>query len=319
MTCNILVLFSNDAETVAMELVSRFDNAAINTICVNNVAHSQRLSCIRQGTKAKIHVIFFSPEFLKFLEDSPLDAYYLCGQLDTNSTLAVFCLGLQEKDVFCYHMAPLKSFCSWSKFEVKDSPSKSCMFPQELLKRIQEVIVEDVHIVQDIVVVPQFLKKHNRLIYVIFLSPLEELKDITVHLSDQREIDIQLEKMNPYVLKFSVPDSLFLFSHNVTVRVESKGHIIIKQVIHLSQEAPKQIEGNAVINQSHQSTQEELYLDEQLKFLTNFSGLNPDKEDTITTVQPEDRALKPEKTEGRLFLAEFKINFTELAFKFDHT
>ncbi|GFY54338.1 DBB domain-containing protein [Trichonephila inaurata madagascariensis] len=170
-----------------MELVSRFDNAAINTICVNNVAHSQRLSCIRQGTKAKIHVIFFSPEFLKFLEDSPLDAYYLC----------------------------------WSKFEVKDSPSKSCMFPQELLKRIQEVIVEDVHIVQDIVVVPQFLKK-----------------------------------------------------------VESKGHIITKQVIHLSQEAPKQTEGNAVINRSHPSTQEELYLDEQ-KIFTNPKRLSR-KKDTIT-------------------------------------
>ncbi|GFS91801.1 DBB domain-containing protein [Nephila pilipes] len=298
MTCNILVLFSNDAETVAMELVNRFENVAINTICVSNVAPSQRLSSIRFGTKAKIHVIFFSPEFLSFLENSPLDAYYICGQLDTKSTLAVFCLGSKESDVFCYHMAPLKSFISWRKFEMKDAAAEGSAFPQELLKRIQEVIAEDVNRIEDIVIVPQFLKRHNRSIYVIFSSPTEGVKDVTVHLNDQREIDIHLEKINPYVMKFSVPDYLFLFSHNVTVRVESKGHIITKKVIHLSQDAPKQVNG-AAADCARPSTQEEMYLDEQIKFLTNFSGLAPDEENTITTPQPEDHITEAEKLEER--------------------
>ncbi|GFT26516.1 DBB domain-containing protein [Nephila pilipes] len=298
MTCNILVLFSNDAETVAMKLVNRFDNTAINTICLSNEASSQRLSNIRQETKVKIHVIFFSPEFLSFLEKSPQDAYYICGQLDTKSTLAVFCLGSKESDVLCYHMAPLKSFISWKKFEIKNAATEGSMFPQELLKRIQEVIAEDVNRIVDIVVLPQFLKRHNRSIYVIFSSPIEDVKDVTVHLNDQREIDIHPEQTNPYALKFFVPDYLFLFSHNVTVRVESKGHIITKQVIHLSQDAPKQM-NDASGNCARPTTQEAIYLDGQLKCLINPSGLAPDEEDTITPLQSETNITKAEKSEAR--------------------
>lgn len=157
MTCNILVLFANDSEKLAMELINQFDNIPINYICVNN--HSFQFSNLQQKTQAKIHVVFFSPDFLKFLENRESEAYHLCRHMESKSSLAVFCLGLKEENVLCYHMAPLRSFHSWNKYQILSTFNENHAFPNELMNRIHEVLRHDSFAAEDIVVVPQFIKR----------------------------------------------------------------------------------------------------------------------------------------------------------------
>ncbi|XP_055943095.1 uncharacterized protein LOC129972832 isoform X2 [Argiope bruennichi] len=298
MTCNILVLFANDSEKLAMELINQFDNVPINYICVNN--NSLQLSNMQQKTQAKIHVVFFSPDFLRFLENNVLDAYHICGHLDSKSSVAVFCLGIKVENVLCYHMAPLKSFQSWNKFEVLKTPNGNHVFPNELMNRINEVLTQFNFAAEDIIVVPQFLKRHNNTIYTIFPSPIEDCHDLYIRLNDHEDIDISLKKLNPYVMKFSVPDSLFQFSHNVIIRIQIGEQVITNQVVHLSQDTPKNAQVNGTENAENDHpkllTRQELFLDEQIKYLKGISGLNT--EDEKSSLNSESRTIKTEDAQG---------------------
>ncbi|GBM13781.1 hypothetical protein AVEN_50131-1 [Araneus ventricosus] len=300
MTCNILVLFANDSEKLAMELINQFDNVPINYICVNN--HSLQFSNMQEKTQAKIHVVFFSPDFLRFLENNVSDAYLLFGHLESKSSLAVFCLGLKVENVLCYHMAPLKSFLSWSKYEVLSASNENHVFPKELMNRIREVLRQVNFAAKDIVVVPQFLKRHNNTIYVIFPSSIEGCRDLCIRLNEHEDVDISLKKMNPYVMKFSVPDSLFEFSHNVIVRIQCGDRVITDQAVHLSQDTPKnaQVNGTESSKNVHPKflTRQELMLDEQIRYLKSISGLNS-KDDTFS-LNPESRRLKTQESQANI-------------------
>ncbi|CAL1274561.1 unnamed protein product [Larinioides sclopetarius] len=298
MTCNILVLFANDSEKLAMELMNQFDSVPINYICVNN--HSLQFSNMQEKTQAKIHVVFFSPDFLRFLENNVSDAYLLFGHLESKSSLAVFCLGLKQENVLCYHMAPLKSFLSWGKYEVLSTSNEKNAFPKELTNRIHEVLRQVNFAAKDIVVVPQFLKRHNNTIYVIFPSSIEGCKDLYIRLNEHEDVNISLKKVNPYVMKFSVPDSLFEFSHNVIVRIQCRDSVITDQAVHLSQDTPK----NALVNGTESTknvhpkllTRQELILDEQIRYLKNISGLNT-KDDRFNPY-PESRRFKSQESQA---------------------
>ncbi|GIY53104.1 DBB domain-containing protein [Caerostris darwini] len=295
MTHDLFILHAQDSERLVLEFANLFGSkVSLRIICVNS-APAPRL---QQRARVKVHVLFFSPEFLRFLEERPSDAYYMCGHLECGSTLALFCLGLRARDVLCYHTAPLHSFASWGKFEI---PSSDSAFPQELLNQIQEVVGGDLSVDADIAVVPQSLKRHNRVVHVIFSCPTEEVKDVNVHLKDQKEVDIHLEQVNPYVLKFSVPDCLFNFSHNVCVTVGSGSRVLCKQSIHLSQDTPKHVQA-AEEKPFHPppSTQEEMLLDEQLKFLEHFSRLTENEDDFTSIMHPENLVIKPQKQKGRI-------------------
>lgn len=163
MTCNILVLFTNDSKQLASKflyLISHFGEVTptINAICLDNKPYN--VSNVRGGTKSKINIIFFSPDFLKFLENKPLDAYHICGKLEASSTVALFCNGLTEGRVLCFHMAPLKSFNDWCKFEVKNHVEKpDGNFPDELIGMIRHVVEHDDGEPVEIIIEPKFLNR----------------------------------------------------------------------------------------------------------------------------------------------------------------
>lgn len=157
MICSLLLLHARDSEHIKNDLLKQLKSVPTDCICVDDlkVNHYQAL---KHPTKSRLQIVFFSPGFLNFLECRPEEAYASFRDLDPQSTIALFCCGLREREVMCYHTAPLKSFYSWPKFEaLKDEESQS-RFSTYFLEMIKDVF-PDKNPAKEIIIVPELINK----------------------------------------------------------------------------------------------------------------------------------------------------------------
>ncbi|XP_042896836.1 uncharacterized protein [Parasteatoda tepidariorum] len=294
MTCNILILYTTDTDELTKELLTCLNNVSINSICLDDEEEIPKLSHIQKLSNSRLYIIFFSPKFLTFLETKPLDAFYICNQLEPKSVVAIFCNGLAEKDIRCYHTASLRDFNSWSKFHIEEQShgsEKKRVFPTDLINKVKSVIYNGCSEKDDVIVVPQYLTKDNNTVYVIFSKAIEKSDDIKIRLDNKMSCEVAAESMNPYVLKFSLFNSFLYSPHVVSIMVLKNGTIMAQQKIHLLWDMQRLLsrspENGKNFNLRHvQSTQEEINLDEQLRFLSYISEMPSDINDLEYTSYP---------------------------------
>lgn len=161
---DLLLLCASDARDITDNLMCQLRNIPVSIVCIDDhFSYSSKISShpvLQSPVKSKLQVVFFSPKFLNFLDCKPEEAYSAFRNLDPFSTIAIFCGGLTEHDIMCYHITPLKSYNSWPKFEANNKSSKDLhIFPQHLLHRIQEIFPHNRSVVDDIVIVPEIINK----------------------------------------------------------------------------------------------------------------------------------------------------------------
>ncbi|XP_035229578.1 uncharacterized protein LOC118201569 [Stegodyphus dumicola] len=278
MACNLVILFAKDSERLVKELIRSLKNITANAICVNELA-VWHVSPLHQQTnsKSRLHILFFSPDFLQFLECKALDAFNICGWTEPEKTLAIFCCGLSEESVRCHHIAPLNSYYSWRKYQLNKESSDDAgkvVFPKALINRIQETVPKIYSSeLFDIITVPRILNKDNDVVYIIFQPMVKKLEDISVCLEGKMKINILPEVLNPYVLRFGIPAIIFRSEDTIKVVVKQRDRVMTEQILRILPETSgSPLDSALSFSQFDKNpVSPEDYLDEQLKYLSEVS------------------------------------------------
>ena len=158
MICSLLILYANDSDHIKNDLLRQLKGVPTHCICVDDPKVTQH-QALKDPSKSRLQIVFFSPGFLNFLECRPEEAYSSFRHLDPQVTVALFCCGLREREVMCYHTAPLKSFYSWPKFEASAAEGSQNRFSSCFLQMIKDVFPDKNSSAEEIIVVPELINK----------------------------------------------------------------------------------------------------------------------------------------------------------------
>lgn len=149
------LLYAADGEHVKKNFLRHFRNDIFEDIRIDDLKYNVYHPKIERLARSRRQILFFSPDFLKCLKWNFYKARKFVDKLNPLITVALFCCGLQEREVLDNISVFLPFYAYWPKFRVIQSGQNS-IFPPSLMNFI--ILELNTYFPNEMTVVPDFVQ-----------------------------------------------------------------------------------------------------------------------------------------------------------------